>query len=59
MGPDYYGYGFGISMTLTAFIGIIRLSSVMEDIEFQTFMADRRGRQSNKPPKAGEFILED
>ena len=59
MGPDYYGYGFGISMTLTAFIGIIRLSSVMEDIEFQTFMSDRRGRQSNKPPKAGELILED
>jgi len=48
MGPDYYGYGFGVSMTLTAFIGIIRLSSVMEDLEYQTFMADRRGRQTQK-----------
>lgn len=47
-GPDFYGYGFGVSMTLTAFVGIIRLSSVMDNIEYQTFMADRRRKSAGK-----------
>ena len=41
LGPQYYGYGFGISMTLTAFFGIILLSREMDNIEFKTFMRSR------------------
>ena len=41
LGPQYYGYGFGLSMTLTAFVGIILLSREMDNIEFKTFMRSR------------------
>jgi len=41
LGPKYYGYGFGISMTLTAFAGILLLSREMDNIEFKTFMRVR------------------
>ena len=41
MGPMYYGYGFGLSMTITAFVGIFLLSSELENIEFRTFMRPR------------------
>jgi len=41
LGPTYYGYGFGLSMTLTAFIGIWLVSNEMENIEFRTFMRER------------------
>ncbi len=41
MGPQFYGYGFGLSMTLTAFVGIFLLSSELESIEFRTFMRPR------------------
>ncbi len=41
LGPIYYGYGFGLSMTLTAFVGIFLLSSELENIEFRTFMRPR------------------
>lgn len=37
-GPEYYGYGFGLSMTLTAMVGIFLLSRELENIEFRTFM---------------------
>jgi len=48
MGPVYYGYGFGLSMVVTAFVGIIRLSVVMDNIEYETFMADRREAKSRR-----------
>jgi uncharacterized membrane protein len=41
LGPVFYGYGFGLSMTLTAFVGIFLLSSELENIEFRTFMRKR------------------
>ncbi len=41
LGPEFYGYGFGLSMTLTAFVGIFLLSSELENIEFRTFMRKR------------------
>jgi len=41
MGPTFYGYGFGLSMTITAFVGIFLLSSELENIEFRTFMRPR------------------
>lgn len=60
LGPVYYGYGFGLSMVATAFVGIVRLGSVMDGIEYETFMADRREskskRRSEKEAK-GKFAL--
>lgn len=41
LGPQYYGYGFGLSMTLTALIGVVLLSREMDNIEFRTFMQIR------------------
>jgi len=41
LGPVYYGYGFGLSMTLTAFVGITLVSHEMDNIEFRTFMRKR------------------
>lgn len=41
MGPVFYGYGFGVSMTLTAFVGIMLVSHEMDNIEFRTFMRER------------------
>lgn len=41
LGPVYYGYGFGLSMTLTAFVGILLVSHEMDNIEFRTFMRER------------------
>ncbi|MFK7891940.1 MAG: exopolysaccharide Pel transporter PelG [Granulosicoccus sp.] len=40
-GPSYYGYGFGISMVLTALFGIVLLSRELEHIENRTFMRER------------------
>ena len=42
LGPTYYGYGFGLSMTLTAFVGICLVSREMDNIEFHTFMRERQ-----------------
>jgi uncharacterized membrane protein len=41
LGPEYYGYGFGVSMTLSAFVGVILLAREMDNIEFHTFMRAR------------------
>jgi len=41
LGPVFYGYGFGVSMTLTAFVGIWLVSHEMDNIEFRTFMRER------------------
>jgi len=41
LGPQYYGYGFGLSMTLTAFVGMLLVSNEMDNIEFRTFMRER------------------
>ncbi len=45
LGPAYYGYGFGLSMTLSAFVGVILLSREMENIEFRTFMRVRHAEE--------------
>lgn len=42
LGPVYYGYGFGLSMTLTTFVGIYMLSNELENIEFRTFMKQKQ-----------------
>ncbi|MFK7994633.1 MAG: exopolysaccharide Pel transporter PelG [Granulosicoccus sp.] len=38
LGPRYYGYGFGVSMTLTAVVSLVILSRELENLEYQTFM---------------------
>ncbi len=45
LGPIYYGYGFGLSMTLTAFVGIALVSHEMDNIEFRTFMRKRSAEE--------------
>jgi len=35
-------------MTITAFVGIFRLSAVMDNLEYETFMADRREKSASK-----------
>jgi len=42
LGPAWYGYGFGLSMALTALIGVLLLMREMEKMEFRTFMRPRQ-----------------
>lgn len=42
LGPEYYGYGFGLSMVISAFCGVVMLSREMDNIEFRTFMRPRQ-----------------
>ena len=42
LGPQYYGYGFGVSMVVTAITGVLMLSREMDNIEFNTFMRERK-----------------
>ncbi len=37
-GPQWYGFGFGLSMTFTAFVGAVLLMRELDNIEFHTFM---------------------
>ena len=41
LGPEWYGYGFGLAMTLAAFAGLWLLSRRLDDLEFTTFMRER------------------
>jgi len=43
LGPEYYGYGFGLSMTFSALIGVVMLARELDHIEFHTFMRPRVG----------------
>lgn len=45
LGPVFYGYGFGLSMTLTAFVGMFLVSNELENIEFNTFMRKRKAEE--------------
>lgn len=54
-GTRWYGYGFGVSMSLCAAIGTWMLSRELQDIEFRTFMRPRvsSSRPSRDAPEAG------
>jgi uncharacterized membrane protein len=41
LGPATYGYGFAVSVALTAIAGLIVLSRKLERLEYQTFMLQR------------------
>jgi len=41
-GPVYFGYGFGVSMALTALLGVVLVGRELDSIEFHTFMRERK-----------------
>ena len=43
LGPEYYGYGFGLSMIFTALLGLLMLARELKRFEFHTFMRAQSG----------------
>jgi uncharacterized membrane protein len=41
LGPSFFGYGFALSLLITTFIGMLRLSSSLDKLEYETFMLGR------------------
>lgn len=41
LGPEAYGYGFAVSVALTAIAGLLLLSRKLERLEYETFMRQR------------------
>ncbi|GAB6388581.1 exopolysaccharide Pel transporter PelG [Stutzerimonas marianensis] len=41
MGPSFFGYGFTLSVLACVLLGLVRLSSSLEDLEYETFMLGR------------------
>lgn len=39
LGPDWYGYGFAVSVSISSLAGLVLLSRKIERLEFETFMA--------------------
>jgi uncharacterized membrane protein len=41
LGPSFFGYGFTLSVLTCVLLGLVRLSSALEDLEYETFMLGR------------------
>ena len=41
LGPAFFGYGFTLSLLICVLLGLHRLSSSLDDLEYQTFMLGR------------------
>ena len=41
MGPSFFGYGFTLSLLCCVLLGLGRLSTALDDLEYETFMLDR------------------
>ncbi len=41
LGPSFFGYGFTLSVLACVLLGLVRLSSSLEDLEYETFMLGR------------------
>lgn len=41
LGPSFFGYGFTISLIICSLVGLFRLSSALESLEYETFMLER------------------
>lgn len=41
LGPSFFGYGFTLSLLVCVLLGLARLSSTLEDLEYETFMLAR------------------
>lgn len=53
-GPVYFGYGFGVSMALTALLGVVMVGRELDNIEFHTFMRQRKIRSVQPILSEGE-----
>jgi uncharacterized membrane protein len=41
LSPSFFGYGFTLSLLVCVLVGLYRLSSTLDDLEFDTFMGRR------------------
>ncbi|MCP1478753.1 Uncharacterized membrane protein [Pseudomonas sp. NFPP07] len=41
LGPSFFGYGFTFSLLLCVLLGLARLSTALDDLEYETFMLSR------------------
>jgi uncharacterized membrane protein len=41
LGPSFFGYGFTLSLLVCVLLGLHRLSTALEDLEYDTFMLSR------------------
>ena len=41
LGPSFFGYGFTVSLMICALVGLFRLSSALDSLEYDTFMLER------------------
>jgi len=41
LGPSFFGYGFTLSLLLCVLLGLYRLTSALDDLEYETFMLGR------------------
>ncbi|MDF2397590.1 exopolysaccharide Pel transporter PelG [Pseudomonas protegens] len=41
LGPSYFGYGFTLSLLICVLLGLARLSTALDDLEYETFMLSR------------------
>ncbi|CAD5108744.1 exopolysaccharide Pel transporter PelG [Zestomonas carbonaria] len=41
LGPSFFGYGFTLSLLLCVLLGLYRLTSALDDLEYETFMLSR------------------
>jgi uncharacterized membrane protein len=42
LGPSFFGYGFTLSLLVCVLLGLHRLSTALEDLEYDTFMLSSR-----------------
>ncbi|MCE4052904.1 exopolysaccharide Pel transporter PelG [Pseudomonas sp. Au-Pse12] len=41
LGPSFFGYGFTLSLLVCVLLGLARLSTALDDLEYETFMLSR------------------
>ncbi|WP_047286469.1 MULTISPECIES: exopolysaccharide Pel transporter PelG [Pseudomonas] len=41
LGPSFFGYGFTLSLLICVLLGLTRLSTALDDLEYETFMLSR------------------
>lgn len=41
LGPSFYGYGFTLSVILSAFVGMVMLNRTLDKLEYETFMLQK------------------
>ncbi|WP_240448925.1 exopolysaccharide Pel transporter PelG, partial [Pseudomonas aeruginosa] len=41
LGPSFFGYGFTLSLLVCVLVGLYRLTTALDDLEYETFMLNR------------------